>query len=86
MDQEINKQNSDVALIKTYEGMYCYGYKPLKPTGRWKIVEKHIQGSVRDVFDISLYIEHKGWFLTRWVHESDIIFERTVETVFECGK
>ena len=56
MDQEINKQNSDVALIKTYEGMYCYGYKPLKPTGRWKIVEKHIQGSVRDVFDISLYI------------------------------
>ena len=86
MDQEINKQNSDVALIKTYEGMYCYSYKPLKPTGRWKIIEKHIRGYVQDVFDISLYIEHKGWFLTRWVHESDIILERTVETVFGCGK
>ena len=86
MDQEVNKQNFDVALIETYEGLYGYSYKLLKPTGRWKIIEKHIRGSGQDVFDISLYIEHKGRFLTRWIHESDIIFEKTVETVFECGK
>ena len=65
MDQEINKQNSDVALIKTYEGMYCYSYKPLKPTGRWKIngkklkINAFIEGSVNPEQAMKNYINRK---------------------------
>jgi len=60
---------------------YGYDWKPLKPTGKWKLeTTPHNE-------DIHLWIEHKGWFFKIWVHESNIEFRNEViKNVFECVK
>ena len=56
-------------------------YKRLNPTGRWKTeYNPYTKG-------FYMLVEHKGFFLNRWVYEGDIEFLPTdYGTAFECGK
>lgn len=76
-----SEQIIDLAFIKSYDRDLFCSYAKLNPTGRWKIVIKQLENCDPET---SLYIEHKGWFLKQWISEGDIVFERRIETVFDC--
>lgn len=46
---------------------YSWYWKPLKPTGRWKL-------RLDNDGNIHLLIEHKSFPFNRWIHESGIDF------------
>ena len=47
------------------DGLYAPTYKPLKLTGRWKVVI--------DADGCVIYVEHKHWLFNQWIHEDDIV-------------
>lgn len=53
---------------------------PIRPTGRWKIVNSATDFN-------TVYIEHQGLIFKRWIPENDIDF-RLVESeeIFECSQ
>ena len=58
---------------------YDNGFKPLKPTGKWKLVTNAYESN-------ALYIQHKGWIFKTWIHEADICFRDCEnEIIFDCG-
>lgn len=66
----------------TKSDLHYYGiYKPLVPTGRWKLVIDHYHTT-------ALYIEHRRWFFfTTWINEWDIEFlPEEKEVIFDCNK
>ena len=67
--------------IPYYEEMGDMGgiyYKPLNPTGRWKL-ESGPNWVNR------MYIEHQGFIFKRWIPEDNISFRHTeVTKIFDC--
>ena len=61
-----------------YEDNCFYTYKPLKPTGRWKI---EIVNNKR-----TLFIEHKGWLFKRWIYETNIVIRNEETYINNCGE
>lgn len=72
----------EIPYIKYYvPGAMGWGYRPLRPTGRWKFV--------RGPYNVinTLYIEHKGRMFRQWVHEAEIEFRPAEkEVIFNCTK
>ncbi len=66
-----------------YEKRSCeFGYDlvQITPTGRWKLVTDPNQDNV-------MYMEVKGWFFRRWIHEDDLIFSvNCTEHIFTCSE
>ena len=64
---------------ESYEGEGWYTFKPLNPTGRWKLET----GPFYDGY--KLFIEHKGWIFRRFICEDEIHFRPArTETIFSC--
>lgn len=66
--------------IPYYHDMWTMVDKPLRPTGRWKLVSGLTDNN-------TLFIEHQGFLFRRWVSEHLILFGPAPrETVFNCSK
>ena len=65
--------------ILEYGDYGCYTYRPLRPTGRWKIRS--------DAYEVEvMYVEHRGLLFRSWIHERNIEFMPSLaETVFDCN-
>lgn len=67
-----------IAYIEECTG-YSVSFKPLNPTGRWKIVSGPYHEN-------KLFIEHKGLIFKSWIAEDNIVFKcERKSIVFECG-
>jgi hypothetical protein len=68
----------EIAYIKIPDIEFGWYYKPLNPTGRWKLK--------KNLFDqITMFVEHKTWIFKHWISEHDIIFGTSEECeIFDC--
>jgi len=63
-----------------YSDWEDYDIVKLNPTGKWKEC-RNTEG------EMTMYIQHKGLFFTKWIHEDDIIFcVPEKEQVFACKR
>lgn len=68
------------AYIRKYDGYGFVEFKPLRPTGRWKIESG-------PYYEDALFIEHQGLIFKSWVSSSDIEFRATeCSEIFECSR
>ena len=56
-------------------------FKPLTPTGRWKLETSRYHN------ELEMFIEHRGWFFRRWVSEKDIVFRnKEISIINDCNQ
>lgn len=69
---------SDTAYIEIMEANWGTSYKPLMPTGRWKIESG-------PYYENCMFVEHQGWLFKSWISERSISFRPAVtRAVFTC--
>jgi len=68
------------AYYKDYTDLYIWEWKPLNPTGKWKIVNGMSESG--KPYSL-LYIQHKGWFFKTWIPESEIILSSADMNTYE---
>jgi hypothetical protein len=55
-------------------------WEPLNLTGKWALDRRP------GYEEYTLFLEHKGWFFERWIHEDDIEIRPAPHSViYECG-
>lgn len=70
----------DIEYIEEYGEYGIVNYRPLNPTGRWKIESG-------PYYKNKLFIEHKGFVFKSWISEAAITMKPKQEiAIFECGK
>jgi hypothetical protein len=68
----------NIPYIEIFSADWMIDYKPLKPTGRWKIESgPH--------YENRMFIEHQGFIFKEWISEHRIEFLPAKESrIFEC--